>query len=135
MKDFKIRLINGGSRSGIILRFLFENSILIGFSFLAGIYLMFELIPFFNKLTGSKIGAKFIFQPLQIVLLLSVIVFLLLITFLFVTYLIYTETNNDFIKEDPPAKVRIVQIPVMNIIQISGSIRSEEHTSELQSRQ
>src|ERR1035437_884364 len=122
MKDFKIRLINGGSRSGIILRFLFENSILIGFSFLAGIYLMFELIPFFNKLTGSKIGAKFIFQPLQIVLLLSVIVFLLLITFLFVTYLIYTETNNDFIKEDPPAKVRIVQIPVMNIIQISGSI-------------
>jgi putative ABC transport system permease protein len=122
MKEFKIRLINGDSRSGIILRFLFENSMLIGFSFLAGVYLMFELIPFFNKLTGSKITTKFIFQPVQIVLLLSVIIFLLLITFLFVAYLIYTETNNDFIKEDPPAKVRIVQIPVMNIIQISGSI-------------
>jgi len=122
IKEFKIRLINGGSRSGIILRFLFENSMLIGFSFLAGIYLMFELIHFFNELTGSEITGKFIFQPGQIAILLSVIIFLLLITFFFVTYLIYSETKNDFLKEDPSSKVRIVQIPVMNIIQISGSI-------------
>jgi putative ABC transport system permease protein len=121
-KEFKIRLINGGSRSGIILRFMFENSFLIFFSFLAGIYLMSELIPFFNELTESKITTKFIFQPVQILVLLSVIAFLLLITFLLVTYLIFTETNNDFLKEDPPAKVKIVQIPLLNIIQISGSI-------------
>jgi putative ABC transport system permease protein len=122
MKEFKIRLINGGSRLGIILRFLLENSMLIGFSFLAGFYLLLELIPFFNELTDSKITAKYIFQPGQIFLLLSVIVFLLFVTLIFITYLIHTETNNDFKKEDIPAKIRIVQIPVLNIIQISGSI-------------
>ena len=122
MKEFKIRIINGGSRSGIIFRFMLEHSILMGFSFLAGLYLMSELIPFFNQLTGSKILANFILQPGQLWLLLCLPAFLLLITLLFVTYLIYTESNNDFLKEGTPTKIRIAQIPALNIIQISGSI-------------
>ncbi len=121
-KEFKIRLINGGSKSGIISRFMIENSILIGFSFLAGLYLMFELMPFFNQLTDSKISETFILQPRQIGLLLSFLVFIFLITLLFVSYLIYSETNNIFLREGTSEKIRIVQIPVLNIIQISGSI-------------
>lgn len=122
MKEYKIRIINGGSGSGIILRFMLENTILMGFSFLAGIYIMFELIPFFNELTGSKITAKFILQPVPIILLLSVIAFLLFITLIFVTYLIFIKTNNNFLKEETPGKIKIVHIPILNIIQIFGSI-------------
>ena len=122
MKEYKIRIINGGTGSGIIFRFMVENTILIGFSFLAGIYLMYEIIPFFNELTGSKITARYIFQPVQIILILSVIAFLLFITLLFVMYLIYSKTNNNFLKEEAPGKIRIIQIPILNIIQIFGSI-------------
>jgi len=121
-KEFKIRFINGGSRSGIIIRFMIENSILIGFSFLAGLYLMFELIPFFNQLTDSKISATFFLQAGQMGLLLCLLAFLLLITLLFVTYLIYTETNNTSSKEETPATIRMIHVPLLNIIQISGSI-------------
>jgi putative ABC transport system permease protein len=121
-KEFKIRLINGGSKSGIIFRFMIENSILIGFSFLAGLYLMFELIPFFNQLTDSKISENFILQSGQIGLLFSLLTFLLVVTLLFVTYLIYSETINNFLMEGTSGKIKVVQIPVLNIIQISGSI-------------
>jgi putative ABC transport system permease protein len=122
IKEFKIRQINGGSRSGIISSFMFENSILIGFSYLVSLYLMFELIPFFNELTGSNITVKFIFQPAQIVILMAVIAFIWIITLLFVFYLIYTEANNNFFKVEQTRQIKSVQMPVLNIFQIASSI-------------
>ncbi len=121
-REFKIRQINGGSKSGIIFSFMLENSILIGFSSLAGLYIMFELIPFFNKLTDSNITLKFIFQPEQIIILIAIIAFILLITLLFVSYLIYTEANNNFLKTEQTQQIKSVQIPALNIFQIAGSI-------------
>jgi len=122
IKEFKICQINGGSRSGIIFGFMLENSILTGFSYLASLYLMFELIPFFNKLTGSNITNKFIFQPEQIIIMLSVIAFLWIITLLFISYLVHSEAKDNFFRAEQTRQIKSVQIPVLNIIQIASSI-------------
>ena len=122
IREYKIRHINGGSRFGIILSFMLENSILIFFSFLLSLYLMFELIPFFNELTGSIISLKAFIQPEQVSLLMAVIAFIWTITLLFVLYLIYGEANSDFLKIEDTRHIKSAQIPVLNIFQISGSI-------------
>jgi putative ABC transport system permease protein len=122
IKEFKIRLINGGSKFSLLVGFMVENSILIGFSSLAGMYVMLELMPFFNSLTGSHISEKFIFQPGQIATFLAVIAFIWIITFLFVSFMIYAEINNDVFSTELSRQVKIVQIPVLNIFQLSSSI-------------
>jgi putative ABC transport system permease protein len=122
IKEFKIRHVNGGSRFSIIFRFMLENSILIGFSYLVSLYIMIELIPFFNKLTGSAITEKFILQPEQILIFMAVIAFIWIITLLYVTYLVYAEVKNNFIKAEQTSQVKSVQIPVLNIFQIASSI-------------
>jgi len=122
IKEFKIRRINGGSRAGLMAGFMFENSILIGFSFLVSLYLMVELIPFFNGLTGSHLTEKFIFQPHQILIFLAVIAFIWIVTLLFVSYMIYTHINNEIFNTELSRQVKIVQIPVLNIFQLSSSI-------------
>jgi len=122
LKEFKIRHINGGSKSSIIHSFMLENSILIGFSYLASIYIMFELIPFFNGLTGSNITGRFIFQKEQIVILFGVVAFISMITLLFVSYLLNAEAKNNFLRADQTRQIRSVQIPVLNIFQIASSI-------------
>lgn len=122
IKELKIRHINGGSRSGLIFHFMLENSILIGFSYLVSLYLMSELIPFFNGLTGSAITSKYLLQPEQILIFLAVLAFIWLITLLFVSYLIYTELNSNFLKAEQTSQIKRVQIPVLNIFQIAGSM-------------
>lgn len=121
IKEFKVRRINGGSSFNIILGFMIENSILIGFSFLVSLYFMFELFPFFNGLTSSHITEKFIIQPEKMILLLAVIVFIWVITLLFASYLIYSEENKKS-KNQLTNQVKSVQIPAFNIIQLAGSV-------------
>jgi len=122
IKEYYVRRINGSSLFSLIARFLLENSIMVVISFLLSIYLMSELLPFFNNLTGSTISLNFILKPAQMIFLAMVLVLILIITLLFVSYLIWSNLNLHFLKTEQNQKVRSIQIPVFNIFQIASSI-------------
>ncbi len=97
-KEYNIRRINGGSASSFIIDFMAENFIVIAVSFLISLFLMQEMMPFFNELTGSSITEKFILQGRQIASLLGIVAILLFITFLFVVYRIHSDLNKNSLK-------------------------------------
>ena len=121
-KEYNIRRINGGTTSGFILDFMVENFIVIAASFILSLLLMQEMIPFFNKLTGSNITETFILQPGQISLLLGIVFILLFISLLFVLYRIKSDLNTRSLKPGQEKKFRNVRFPAFNILQIAGSV-------------
>lgn len=122
VKEYYLRRINGSTLPDLIARFALENSIIVVVSFLTGIFLMLDALPFFNSLTNSKITDTFIFQPDQIAILAGVLVFILLITLIFAFYLIRSNLNLNLLKTDQDQTVRSIQIPVFNIFQLASSI-------------
>jgi putative ABC transport system permease protein len=122
IKEFKIRQINGSKRSAIMFGFMAENAILISVSYLVSLYLMLELVPFFNSLTGSNITERFFFQPEQFTILLGVMALLVIVTLLFVSYLVNSEAKDNFFKVEHTRQIKSIQIPVLHIFQISSSI-------------
>ena len=122
VKEFYLRRINGSTIQDLIARFMVENSILVAISFVIGMILMLDALPFFNALTNSKITETFICQPEQISILAAVLVFILLITLIFVFYLIRSNLNLNYLKTDRAQTVRSIQIPVFNIFQLASSI-------------
>lgn len=122
IKEYYVRRINGSSLITLISRFMLENSIMVAISFLLSLYLMSELLPFFNSLTGSAINISFILQPTQIIILAGVLILILIITLLFVSYLVLSNLNLHFLKTEQNQKVRSIQIPIFNIFQIASSV-------------
>lgn len=122
VKECYIRRINGSSVNNLVVRFTAENSILVLLSFLISIFLMTDLLPFFNKVTGGTITNRFICQPEQIILLLLVMVFILLMTIIFDLFLIKRNLNINLLKTDRIITLKSVEIPIFNILQIAGSI-------------
>jgi len=121
-KEYYIRRINGSSIYNLIARFMLENSITVVISFLLGLFLMLEILPFFNSLTDSKIIESFVFQPEQILILTAVLAFILLITLLFAFYLIRSNLDLHLLKTEQNLKVRSIQIPAFNIFQLASSV-------------
>ncbi len=66
VKEYYLRRINGSTIKSLITRFMLENSIIVAISFVTGIFLMLDALPFFNSLTNSKITSAFIWQPEQL---------------------------------------------------------------------
>jgi len=122
VKEYYIRRINGSSINNLIVRFTAENSILILISFIISIFLMTDVLPFFNKITGGTITPRFISQPEQIILLLLVMVFILLMTIIFNLFLVKRNLNINLLKTDRVITLSSIEIPVFNILQIAGSI-------------
>lgn len=122
VKEYYIRRINGSSINNMIVRFTAENSILVLISFVISIFLMTDVLPFFNKITGSTITSRFICQPEQIILLLLVLVFILLMTIIFNLFLVKRNLNINLLKTDRVITLSSIEIPVFNILQIAGSI-------------
>ncbi len=85
-------------------------------------FLMLDALPFFNTLINSNITDTFIWQPRQIAILTGVLVFILLITLIFGTYLIRSNLNINLLKTDQDQTVRSIQIPLFNIFQLASSI-------------
>ncbi len=117
-----IRRINGGSEFSLVLDFMVENLIVIGVSFILSLVLMAELVPFFNKLTGSTITNNFILQSGQLMILTGIVLFLFIVTLLFAFYRIHSNINTGFLKSAQSQKVKRVQLPAFNILQIASSI-------------
>jgi putative ABC transport system permease protein len=101
---------------------MIENSIIVAISFLIGLFLMLDALPFFNTLINSNITNTFIRQPGQIAILLGVLVLVLLITLFFGSYLIRSNLSINLLKTDQDQRVRSIQIPLFNIFQLTSSI-------------
>ena len=122
IKEYYIRRINGSSVRSLIALFMVENSIITGISFVFSILLIQDALPFFNSLTGTNIPEIFISQPRQILILLAVLSFILLITFMFAVYLVRSNLNLHNLKADQNQTVRSIHIPHFNIFQLASSI-------------
>ena len=122
LKEYFLRRINGSTITDLIARFMLENSIIVMISFISGLFLMVEAIPFFNTLTNSNISEAFIWQPEQIAIQAGIVIFILLITLIFSFYLIRSNLNLNLLKTDQDHKIRSIQIPVFNIFQLASSM-------------
>ncbi len=121
-KEFNIRRINGGSASGFILDCMVEYLVVIAASFIISLFLMQEMFPFFNNLTGSNITERFIMKGSQIFFLTGIVFILLFITFLFVLYRIHFTLNTGSLKPGQEKSYSSVHFPVFNILQLSGAV-------------
>jgi putative ABC transport system permease protein len=121
-KEFNIRRINGSTTSGLVMDFMAEIFIVIGCSFVLSLFLMQEMVPFFNKLTGSNITERFLLQANQIALMLGIVFILLFMSLLFVLYRIKSGINLMSIRPGQGINFRSIRFPVFNILQITGSI-------------
>ena len=122
VKEYYLRRINGSTVQSLITRFMLENLIIVAISFLTGIFMMLDALPFFNSLTNSKITSAFFWQPEQLAILAGILVFILLITLIFALYLIRSNLNLNYLKTDQDQTVSSIQIPVFNIFQLASSI-------------
>jgi putative ABC transport system permease protein len=121
-KDYIIRRINGGSKAGLILDFMTENAILIIISYVISLFIMQEILPFFNELNGGNITEKFIFQMNQIINMIAVIIFLLILTFLFILSRIQSTITTNLLKPDNLHNIKRIQLPAFSVFQLASSI-------------
>jgi putative ABC transport system permease protein len=122
VKEYYLRRINGSTIKDVIARFVLENSIIVAVSFFIALFLMLDMLPFFNTLTDSRISSTFIRQPGQIVILTGIFIFILMITLIFGFYMIRSNLDLNLLKTDQDKMGRSIQIPVFNIFQLAGSI-------------
>jgi len=122
VKEYYLRRINGSTLRNVIARFVLENSIIAAVSFFVGLFLMLDMLPFFNTLTESKISSTFIRQPGQLAILTGIFLFILLMTLVFTFYMIRSSLDLNILKTNQDQSVRSIQIPVFNILQLAGSI-------------
>ena len=122
VKEYHLRRINGSTIRDLIARFMLENSIIVMISFISGLFMMIEAIPFFNTLTNSNISEAFIWQSEQLAIQSAIVIFILLITLIFCFYLIRSNLNLNLLKTDQDHTIRSIQIPVFNIFQLSSSM-------------
>ncbi len=121
-KEYNIRRINGGSKVHFLADFMVENIIVISISFIISLFLMQEMIPFFNNLTDSNITEKFIFQGGRLITLSGIVFILFLITLLFTIYRIRTAINTDSFKTGTNQHYNRIQLPLFNILQLASSV-------------
>lgn len=122
IKEYYLRRINGSSQMRLIAGFMLENSVIATISFLLGLILIIQLLPFFNELTGSQITIKYIFRPHQASIVIGILLILLLITLIFASYLVYSNPNLNLLKTGKKLTVKSVRIPLFNIFQLASSV-------------
>jgi putative ABC transport system permease protein len=122
VKEYYLRRINGSTIQDVIARFTLENSIIVAVSFIIALFLMLDMLPFFNTLTNSKITNTFIWQSEQVSILTGILLLILLMTLIFAFYMIRSNLDLNLLKTDQDQMVRSIQIPVFNIFQLAGSM-------------
>lgn len=120
-REYHLRRINGSSLSGLTIRFMLENAVILAVSFAISLFLIMDALPFFNSLTGSKITLDFIIQPDQIATLTGLFLLIALITLLYGVYLVRSNLDLNFLRTNRDQKVRSIQIPAFNIFQLASS--------------
>jgi putative ABC transport system permease protein len=121
-KDYIIRLINGGSKFSLILDYTIENIIIIGISFVLSLFLMLEILPFFNELTGGGITKTYLYKTENLVILFVIVLFLISLSLLFILFRIRLTMDINVLKPGINQKFSGLKIPAFNIFQLASSI-------------
>ncbi|HLN20001.1 MAG TPA: ABC transporter permease [Bacteroidales bacterium] len=122
IREFFIRRINGGTVKDLAYRFFLENSIVVCLGFMLAILIIPDILPFFNSLVSSQVTGKFIFQADQLLIFASLLLIILIVSLLFIVYLISSNSNLVSLKTDYSYKWKSFNIPFFNIFQITASI-------------
>ncbi|MGE5457204.1 MAG: ABC transporter permease, partial [Methanococcaceae archaeon] len=120
-KEFYVRRINGSSISNLIFRQTLENVLLVVFSFIISMFFILDALPFLNTVTSGNVSNNFIFQPLQLIPLLIILVSLILITLVFTNFLIKSNISLFALRTNQTMKFKSTHIPVLNIFQLACS--------------
>jgi putative ABC transport system permease protein len=72
-KEIGIRKVAGSSRLQLVTQFLVESAVITIISFLLSLALLYFLLPVFNELSGKQISFGYIFQPLSLIAVISVV--------------------------------------------------------------
>jgi hypothetical protein len=116
--EFYIRRINGGSRASLVADFMIENLIVLLIGFIISLEVISWIIPFFNELTGSIIDMTYFIRQDSLLIMLLVILFLLLATFLFSVNKIKKLPLSSAHKVMMDKQGKIIKIPAFNIFQL-----------------
>lgn len=119
---YAIQRVNGGSKSEFVLNFMTENIIVVGVSFLLSFFMMIWLAPFFNGLTNTNITPAFVFRPKQVFTLCTIVVLLIMVTFLSVSLKIKTNIDLQALKPGNIQFSKKIQNKSFNIFQLTSSI-------------
>jgi len=120
--EFCIRNINGGSRASLIADFMIENLVVLIIAFLISLEIISWIIPLFNDLTGSVIDMKYFTSPDSFFIMLSVILFLIAVTYLFSVNKINNQSISSTRKVILDKEGKIIKIPAFNIFQLIVTI-------------
>jgi len=121
-KAYVVKRINGGTKIGFVLSYMFESLIALALSFILSILLMLWMAPFFNELTKTNITFGFILRPQQIIILGTILLLLLITTFLFVSFRINTSLNLNSLKSGGKQIGKRTQFPAFNVFQLASSL-------------
>ncbi len=121
-QEFNVRRINGSSLMDLVKRFMTENLILMSISFMLSWYLIVWIIPDFNRLTGANIPVEFVLQLEQVFILVSIVLFLLGVTFVFAFIQIRRGLRRSAHESANYRFGRKIQLPAFNIFQLASSV-------------
>jgi putative ABC transport system permease protein len=116
--EFYIRRIYGGSRARLISDFMIENLLVLIIAFIISLEAISWIIPLFNDLTGSAIDMTYFTRPDSFFIMLLVILFLLVATYLFSVNKINKLRISSTHKLMMDKEGKIIKIPAFNIFQL-----------------
>ena len=120
--EFYIRRINGGSRASLIADFMIESLLVLSVAFIISLEIISWIIPLFNDLTGSDINMTYFTRPDSFFIMLVVILFLLVVTYLFSVNKIKKQTISSTHRVMMDKEGKIIKIPTFNIFQLIVTI-------------
>lgn len=75
-KEIGIRKTIGSTKANIMMQFMAESMMLTGVSLILSMMLVFTLLPYFNQLAGKAIGIMFLSQPIVVLSVTGLIIFI-----------------------------------------------------------
>jgi putative ABC transport system permease protein len=120
--ELHIRRINGGSRLKLAGDFMIENLIILGISYLLSLEVISWILPFFNRLTESRIDFIYFTRPYSLLYMLFVVLILWCVTLIFCI----KKLNDQKISTYPKALIdnggKKIKFPAFNIFQLMVTI-------------
>lgn len=115
IKATSIHFVYGASRRNVFNQFISESTLLIFFSFLGSVLMIFFLYPYFTHFTGIEVGG-ILFEPLFIIFIIIILIGIILLSGIYPALIISNSGNLSLVKNKPlPTRNRKLQL--MTILQ------------------
>jgi putative ABC transport system permease protein len=122
ISEFRVRRINGASKTSLISDFMTENICLLLIALAISLELMSFIIPIFNSLTGTDIILSHFFLKEGFLVMITVSGFLLMLTLIFSSIKISSQTISSDLTKGKNITKNTIRIPAFNIIQVAISM-------------